>query len=80
MIPQRPNPYSLHKPWSEDVFAARAAMPTYHGYVVALDFVNERDVAAQEALWREFCRTQPRHLWPSFLDGWKDRKRARGLA
>ena len=80
MLAQRPNPYTTHKPWDEATYAARQAMPTYHGYVVALDYVGERDVAAQEAAWREFCRSQPRHLWPTWLDSWAQRKRLRGLA
>ena len=67
-------------PLSQEQIEARARMPLYGNYIVALDFVHERDVAHQEGLWREFCRTTPKHLWPAWLDGWKDRKRVRGLA
>ena len=66
-------------PLSDEQIAARSRMPLYNGYVVALDFVSDRDVPHQEGLWREFCRLEPKHLWPAWITGWPDRKRIRGL-
>ena len=74
------NPYSTGHVWDDETRAAYAAMPLYGNHVVALDYVHDRDVAAQEAAWREFCRSQPRHLWPTWLEGWAQRKRLRGLS
>ena len=65
-------------PLSSEQAAARLRMPLYRGYVVALDYVADHDVAAQEGLWREWCRTTEKHLWPLWLTGWADRKRIRG--
>ena len=66
-------------PLSHEQIEARARMPLYRGYIVALDYVHERDVPHQEGLWRDFCRETSKHLWPAWLTGWADRKRARGL-
>ena len=73
----RPNPYSTGKPWNDETLAAYQTMPQHGGYVVALDYVEDRALEQYEAQWREWCRKQPRHLWPTWLDGWKERKRMR---
>ena len=52
-------------------------MPLYGGYTVALDYVKAKDVAAMESMWRDWCRVTPKHLWPVWLDGWKERKAMR---
>ena len=75
----RPNPYATGKPWSPEVLAARNSMPQYHGHVIALDYVADRDVAEQETRWRAWCGSTPRHLWPTWFQGWAQRKKLRGL-
>ena len=74
----RVNPYSLNHVWSEATLKAFQSMPQYGGYVVALDWVKPKDLPAFENLWREWCKQTPRNLWPTWLDGWKERKEARG--
>ena len=73
----RPNPYSTGKAWSDTTLAAYQAMPQFHGYTIALDFVPPQHVETQEEAWRAWCKAHPRALWPTWLDGWKDRKRMR---
>jgi len=73
----RVNPYSLNRIWPDEVLDAYKSMPLYGGYTVALDYVKAKDVAAMESMWRDWCRVTPKHLWPVWLDGWKERKAMR---
>jgi hypothetical protein len=73
----RVNPYSLNHRWDEATHSAFKSMPLHGGYVVALDFLSPKDVPAFENQWRDWCRVTPKHLWPVWLDGWKERKAMR---
>ena len=75
----KPRRYTI--PLSDEQQAARLTMPkTPGGHIVALQFLNDKTAVAMEGQWREWCRSNPRHLWPDFLDTWADDKRRRNLA
>lgn len=77
---KRPNPYSLARLWPPETLDAFRAMPTNKaGVIVGLPHTPDKDVPAQEALWRAWCAKTPRHLWPVWIDSWADVKRQRGL-
>ena len=76
----RVNPYSVSHRWPEATLDAFKSMPLYGGYVVALDFVKPKDLPTQEDAWRDWCKRSPRHLWPTWLDGWADRKARKARA
>jgi hypothetical protein len=68
-------------PLSDEQRAARETMPkTASGHIVALQYLNDKVALAMEGSWRDWCKTQPRRLWPDFLDTWADDKRRRKLA
>ena len=77
MTPVRPNPYSLAHPWSEETRSAHQSMPLLGGHVIALDYVEGKALESYEEAWRQWCKKTPRFLWPTWLEGWKDRKAMR---
>ena len=74
----RPNPYALDRLWPPETHAAYASMPkNRQGHVVSLPYTPDRDLAAAETAWREWCAVTPKALWPTWVDTWKDVKRLR---
>jgi len=68
-------------PLSDEQKAARLTMPkTASGCVIALQYLGDKAALAMEPAWREWCKVNPRRLWPDFLDTWADEKRRRNLA
>ena len=67
------NPYSTPVDrWTDDKVAARRDMPTNgHGHIVQPRYMaREPDVQAHTQRWRAWSRQWPKHLWPSWLEGW----------
>lgn len=76
-----PNPYSLHKLWSPEVHQAYLSMPKNNlGYVIALQYLEPREALRMEPLWKEWCQSHPKNLWPLWIFGWKDYKRLNGIS
>ena len=48
---------------------------TADGFIVALQYIPPKHLAAYEAAWREWAKVHPRHLWPDWLIAWADAKR-----
>jgi hypothetical protein len=74
----RKNPYSTAHAWDEATQRAYTSMPLVNGHAIALPFLEQRFALQMEGLWRDWCKSTPRHLWPLWLDNWADTKRRRG--
>ena len=69
----RLNPYTTPVDrWTDDKVAARRDMPTNgHGHIVQPRYLaRDSEVQAHTARWREWSLRWPKHLWPSWLEGW----------
>lgn len=55
----------------------RATMPTLFGYVIHPDYVPDHHRAGYLKAWGAWCRTQPRHAWPSWIADVVERERAK---
>ena len=74
-------PLRYQLPLTHDQLEARKTMPRVTGdWIVGLPWCVDKDVRRTEPLWREWCKANPKHLWPDWLDTWADVRRMRGLA
>ena len=70
--------YSL--PLTAEQLDARKTMPRIaNDWILGLPWCVDADVRRTEPLWREWCKTVPKHLYPDWMDTWADVKRKRGL-
>ena len=55
---------------------ARLTMPlTQDGYVVSLFHIPPKQLPAYEAAWGVWLKANPRHLWPSWVPAWIEKRR-----
>ena len=69
------NPYLLHKEWSPEIHQAYQSMPrNSQGHIVSMLYLEGRELERMEPLWREWCKRTPKHLWPSWIPTYAQRK------
>ena len=71
----RPEPFTTHKPWNQELHDAYRDQPLRGRYHFQLD---EGCSPAEIAAWRDWCKRWPKTLWPNHILAYIARQAATG--